>query len=267
MDKVKEAELRITTSPDFYIFTSYVWSSLEDNKMPTGEHSFLPYHRDRLVSAAQAFGWHDVVRFLSGDMGLQRLFTTVDQHLKSLPDTERTTLVKKIKVCVYKDVRFSVESASLSSKGPTNVMSVPTSLSKSALPSSRCTVKLDSEPIIGSLFTSHKTSERRQYDGARRRAGIIHEPPTIAEVLLFNPQKELTECSLSTPYFLRNGRWITPPASSGGLAGVIRRLALERGLCEEHVLHVEDLNHGEQIWISNGVRGFIPAILCLESAA
>ena len=93
------------------------------------------------------------------------------------------------------------------------------------------------------------------YDSARSRAGL-GGPSAEAEVLLVNHKGQIMEGSMTTPYFRREGRWITPPLSSGGQAGTTRRWALEKGLCVEQVIEAEELEDGEDVWISSGVRGF-----------
>jgi 4-amino-4-deoxychorismate lyase len=260
--------LQAAGSSDFYIFTSYLWNNSEDvgrGRSSRGNHYFFPYHRNRLVSTAQAFDWAGVVCFLSGVAGLERLRSIVVEHLKNICESEQPKGARKVKVCVYKDNRVHVESAAVGPTGLMDISSVPPDLTRASSLPPTCIVKLDVEPTTASLFTTHKTSERRVYERARRAADIVHEPPTIAEVLLFNHQDEIMECSLCTPYFHRNGRWVTPPLSSGGNAGVTRRLALEAGLCDEQVVLVESLRQDETIWISNGVRGFIPATVRLYS--
>lgn len=255
----------MAAAPGFHIFTCYAWTSSEgDSTENIDRHSLLPYHRDRLLSAAQAFGWSEVVTFLTGDAGLQRLLSTAEEHLKTISKTPQAHGRRKIKICVCKNNKFGVESNALVPTGSRSIFSLPVFLDKAAPLDRLCTVKLDVETTTPSLFTSHKTSKRDEYDRARRKADISHQPPDIAEVLLFNPNQEVMECSLSTPYFFRDGRWVTPPLCSGGNAGVTRKLALESRLCREQVVFVEDLRNGETFWISNGVRGFLPAILSLD---
>jgi 4-amino-4-deoxychorismate lyase len=251
---------------DFYIFTSYLWENCGNAQHITHSenHYFLPYHRDRLVSAAQTFNWTDVLNLLQGDEGVKRISSVVDEHLMALCDAEQAPAQRKIKVCIYKSTRFHVESTAIALTDLINLSHLPVDLNQGVDRVRHCIVKLDVEPTISSPFTTHKTSERNVYDQARRAADIIYAPATTAEVLLFNPRNEILECSLSTPYFLRNGQWVTPSLSSGGNAGVTRRLAMESGLCEEQVILVESVRHDEAIWISNGVRGFIPAILHLR---
>ena len=264
MEKAEDPVLRVASSASFYIFSSYLWRNHVECPKHCGEHYFLPYHRDRLVSAAEAFGWTSVTTFLGGDGGMERLSGIVMDHLKTVCEEEPVYATRKIKICVYKDNRFQIETAAITPIDSPNVFHLPTDLNKVASSNCRCLVKLDLESTPASLFTSHKTSERTPYDRARGAADITHKSPTVAEVLLFNTHGEITECSISTPYFQRNGRWVTPSLTSGGNAGVTRRLALENGLCEEQTVFVESLCHQEIIWISNGVRGFIPATLHLE---
>ena len=88
--------------------------------------------------------------------------------------------------------------------------------------------------------------------------------PAQSEVLLFNEKREITEASLCTPFFFQRGVWTTPPLSSGGNAGVSRRMALEAGLCVEEVLHIDELVDGQIIWLSNAVRGFMQGKLHLS---
>ena len=268
MERAVGDALDVAASRDFYIFTSYLWSNHLDSQRVThyGNHYYLPYHRDRLVSAAQALGWANVVSFLRGDTGLDRLSSVVEEHLNNVCDAKLTNVKRKIKVCIYRDTRFHVESTTIAPTDAMNIFPLPVDLNQAIPFACRCVVRLDVEPTPTSLFTAHKTSERGPYDRARSTADIVHQPPTNAEILLFNFQNQIMECSLSTPYFRRNGRWVTPPLSSGGHAGVTRRLSLERVFCEEQVVLVESLRHEEAIWISNAVRGFLPATLLLRSS-
>lgn len=67
------------------------------------------------------------------------------------------------------------------------------------------------------------------------------------------------EGSLTTPYFNRNGRWVTPPVwdeDHGGQRGTTRRYAIEQKLCQVEAVSIDSLKNGEKVWISNGVRGF-----------
>ncbi|KKZ62798.1 hypothetical protein EMCG_02841 [[Emmonsia] crescens] len=152
------------------------------------------------------------------------------------------------------------------------------------------TLRIDTQPMTPSLFTRHKTTARDNYTASRMRAGIT-SPHDRTEVLIYNPAGEVMEGSITSVYFRRQQRqslvpsasvsvpertgdspggsyyWVTPPLSSGGNAGTSRRYALAAGLCVEEVVRVEELQEwdGEEgrVWLSNGVRGFVPAVLRL----
>ena len=67
------------------------------------------------------------------------------------------------------------------------------------------------------------------------------------------------EGSITTPFFNRCGRWITPAESCGGNLGTTRRWALKQGLCEEGHIDknsIQKASLGDIVLLSNGVRGF-----------
>lgn len=64
------------------------------------------------------------------------------------------------------------------------------------------------------------------------------------------------EGSITTPYFARKGKWVTPPTAHGGNVGTTRRWALETGLCSEREVLRCDVKVGEVVWLSNGARGW-----------
>ncbi|KAK5117018.1 hypothetical protein LTR62_006739 [Meristemomyces frigidus] len=116
-------------------------------------------------------------------------------------------------------------------------------------------IRLDNLPTQPTHSTAYKTSDRSSYDRARTSAGITSLADKT-EVLLFNPQGEIMDASISTPYFFREGKWVTPAAVCGGQQGTTRRWALETGLCVEAVVGKGSLCEGEVVWLSNAVRGY-----------
>jgi len=120
-------------------------------------------------------------------------------------------------------------------------------------------ILLDVNPTPQSAHTMYKTTHRHHYDTSRSRTLTSHQDPPVEEVLLHNPAGEITEGSLTTPYFFRQGKWVTPPVwldDHGGQRGATRRWALEKHLCVVGAVRVEDVVGGERVWVSNGVRGF-----------
>ena len=135
--------------------------------------------------------------------------------------------------------------------GPTDYMPVENHTFLKAV----YTILLDSEKTEQNAHTNLKTTHRPHYDASRER----HVKSMAEEVLLQNPRGEVTEGSITTPYFYRSGRWVTPPVHEehGGQRGTTRRWALATGICVgEEVVRAESVEDGERVWVSNGVRGF-----------
>ena len=234
----------------------------------------LAYHRDRLAKAAIHFGWQKVVDILQKDIAdLATLFNA------SVPDK---TQPWKLRVGINVDGVWVI---SVQPIAPCSLLRLllPHALSGGGLDgldSPPWSLYVDSRATIPSAFTTHKTSVRDGYTAARARAGILSlQDP--AEVLVVNPDGEIMEGSISTPYFrprlsdatasspdIQDARapteWVTPPLSSGGNAGTTRRYALVYGLCVEQVVRADQLIDGEGCWLSNGVRGFIHAVVVLR---
>ncbi|QDS70955.1 hypothetical protein FKW77_007111 [Venturia effusa] len=143
--------------------------------------------------------------------------------------------------------------------GPTDFQPVPNTKPHSTLKPTY-SILLDSQATPVDSHTIYKTTHRPHYDSSRAR--ILGKDPnaTLAEeVLLYNASRQIMEGSLTTPYFYRQGRWVTPPVwddDHGGQRGTTRRYAIERKLCEVEAVPVDSLVDGEEVWISNGVRGF-----------
>jgi 4-amino-4-deoxychorismate lyase len=143
--------------------------------------------------------------------------------------------------------------------GPTDFQPVPPPKTCSSLKPSY-SILLDSQPTTVDTHTIFKTTHRPHYDSSRSR-NLGQNPSSLLaeEVLLYNTSGQIMEGSLTTPYFHRNGRWVTPPVwedNHGGQRGATRRYALEKKLCTEEAISISSLRNGEKVWISNGVRGF-----------
>ncbi|KAL1985338.1 hypothetical protein VTN96DRAFT_8016 [Rasamsonia emersonii] len=232
----------------------------------------LRYHRDRLLNAAIHFKWPAAIEFLQRD--LDEFTQTLDPFI---PDRTRPW---RLRIVVDSSGSCTVDVHPTTSCPPQSLF-IPSSFQvhTSLSPNFPWRLYVDSQTTTPSAFTTHKTTSRDHYAAARERAGI-RSPQDPLEVLLVNPQGEIMEGSITTPYFRRrcpgvshgvndkehtdNDKWVTPPLSSGGNAGVTRRYALEHGFCVEQVVRAEDLVDGEECWLSNGVRGFIPAVVVLK---
>jgi para-aminobenzoate synthetase / 4-amino-4-deoxychorismate lyase len=104
----------------------------------------------------------------------------------------------------------------------------------------------------------HKTTHRPLYAEAFKAAA----QEGFADVLFCNQREEVTEGAISNLFVKKNGRWYTPPAECGLLAGVYRRHLLEtRTDIEERILYLEDLRHADAIYLANAVRGLRKVVI------
>lgn len=238
----------------------------------------LAHHRDRLLAAAQHFDWPAASTALSSTTGLETLTETLAQTVQdaiaTTPDspTHRppNSTPFRLRILVSPSGTIATEysptpPAPLSQLFPTS-LDAPQAPNEPNNPTRTepWVILLDTQPTPPTPYTTHKTTLRAPYVEARTRAHIPSMASAI-EVLLYNPRGEITEGSLTSVYFFRGGRWVTPAGESGGNLGTTRRWALERGLCVEGCVRVESVRGGERVWVSNGVRGFVRGVVRLPS--
>jgi 4-amino-4-deoxychorismate lyase len=99
----------------------------------------------------------------------------------------------------------------------------------------------------------HKTSKRSVYDAARAE----HPRETIDEVILFNEKDEVCEGTI-TNIFLDDGSGtlLTPPLSSGCLAGILRTSLICSKKARNRRLTLDDLKR-HPFYVGNSLRGLI----------
>jgi para-aminobenzoate synthetase/4-amino-4-deoxychorismate lyase len=104
-----------------------------------------------------------------------------------------------------------------------------------------------------SEFTRFKTTRRAHYD--------VFTPadPAVFDTILWNEDGYVTECTRGNIAVLRDGIWITPPASCGLLAGVGRAGYLAQGRLTEGLISVDELPHVQGLAFINSLRGWIDA--------
>jgi para-aminobenzoate synthetase/4-amino-4-deoxychorismate lyase len=109
------------------------------------------------------------------------------------------------------------------------------------------------------LFLHHKTSIRTRYDAAWRDA----EARGAFDTLFFNERGELTEGGRSNVFVRVDGRWLTPPLSSGILPGVMRAVMLDdpQWHASEAVITRAMLDAADEIVVCNALRGAMKATL------
>jgi para-aminobenzoate synthetase/4-amino-4-deoxychorismate lyase len=123
-------------------------------------------------------------------------------------------------------------------------------------PASPVRVGLAREPVNSAdVFLYHKTTQRSVYESARK--GV----PDCEDVLLWNENREITESCLANIVMEIDGEMVTPPVTSGLLAGTFRAWLIENGIIRERVTLVDDLTRCSKIYLVNSVRKWREAVV------
>lgn len=204
-----------------------VFSLLETLLWEPGEGYFLlEAHLNRLTASAEYFGFR---------LEIDAVREKLRQTAVDLPNREHK-------------VRLILEP-----NGSADCSAVP--LDAAPLPII-ARLKIASTPVSSeNPFLYHKTTNRSLYTEAR--IGL----PAGCEPILWNERGEVTESDTANIVVRLNGRLITPPQSSGLLAGVFRARLIENQLVEEAVVRLEDLGACEEFFLVNSVRRLRPAVL------
>jgi branched-subunit amino acid aminotransferase/4-amino-4-deoxychorismate lyase len=105
----------------------------------------------------------------------------------------------------------------------------------------------------GDPFLYHKTTNRQVYVNAGR--------PDCDDVVLWNPDRQVTESTIANIVVNVDGRKVTPPVTCGLLPGTFRAEQLEAGAIEEGIVTLDDLRAAPEIWLINSVREWWPGRL------
>ena len=255
---------------DFYIFSTFrvdaVLLSDDVHTSLCGGRKYdiylLPFHFDRLkIAAAKVSGFQYPKAMLSPESFEQEIQKAIklsdDEDRMQQPGSHvdaKQAVVRRGKISWWPSGHFDVV---LTPVPPTFPSLVPTSLDTCSVP--MWSAVLDDQPTETNLYTEIKTSHRTTYDRARESAGLNLKSTT--EVLLYNASGEVIDGSITTVYFYRDNKWVTPQC--GGLEGVTRRFALSTGLCSiaSPAVRSDSLRDGETLWLSNAFRGFFAATL------
>jgi len=257
----------VALNEHWYIMTSIRSDPQLYDSLGTTRYYMLSYHQIRMQNAARCFGWHEAEKTFQGDEGFQKLVNALDTFVARSSDKEAmlTSTSYKLRVVMDRTGLFQVSASEVPSISIANLYPKSLSALDSSPGATAWRVFVSPLSTTPTMFTKHKTTHRGIYDEVRNHIpawAVDNRDPgntgIIPEILLVNTQGEIMEGSITTPYFFRNGRWITPPAASGGNIGTTRKWALESGLCVEEVVNLRDVEIGESIWLSNGARGWGP---------
>ncbi len=113
--------------------------------------------------------------------------------------------------------------------------------------------KIDSK----SIFQYHKTSRREVYNEEYDKAVKAGH----YEAIIFNEHNEIAEACRHNIFVKRQGKWYTPPLSAGILDGIERQNFKQKTEAIEKFLTLDQLQHCEEIILTNSVRGEVSVIL------
>jgi branched-subunit amino acid aminotransferase/4-amino-4-deoxychorismate lyase len=102
-------------------------------------------------------------------------------------------------------------------------------------------------------FLFHKTTHRTQQDGERS--------PAFDEVVMWNPDRQITEAITANIVVELDGRAVTPPVECGLLAGTMRAELLAAGEIAEAPITVDQVLAARRIWLVNSVRGWRQGVI------
>jgi 4-amino-4-deoxychorismate lyase len=247
-------------APDFQLFSSLRYDPLlaslpintegwDSNVKDLSPFYVLPFHQDRMLQAAEHFGWKPAADAIRGPLGFAHLLTKLTEAINtqsSTPLKARVLLNYDGSICVESSHAAPVTEANLFPKRiPPPKAAAP--MKVSPLTGGALTVG-DGDAVHGdppmseawdiipdtvrtkpSPYTSYKTTNRDMYIGARERVGIKNMAEKREVLIISEKDGEIMEGSLTSVFFWRDGKWTTPPVSSGGQVGTSRRWALDKG--------------------------------------
>ena len=114
----------------------------------------------------------------------------------------------------------------------------------------RVPIEIDDVPVNpADPFLFHKTTLRTMYEEAAARH------PEAADVILVNPDGEVTESTIANLAVQIKGAWYTPPLSSGLLPGTGRAALLASGELAERAITIEELRAASAVELISSTRG------------
>mmetsp|Transcript_24404 Transcript_24404/g.73045 ORF Transcript_24404/g.73045 Transcript_24404/m.73045 type:complete len:1576 (-) Transcript_24404:1778-6505(-) len=186
---------------------------------------------------------------------------TFDDRVQSAILADCSACDLMIRCTLAADGAFAVATKPLSPCPPRPLFDVP---AKAYDFDNRPVVRLSvsNEHVVHPLdpFSTYKTTRRETYTGTLAKRP--HKEET-SDVLLVNTRGEVTESTIYNVMVRLRGQalWVTPPVSSGLLAGCLRTHLVTSGTIVEGIVTVEALRRAEAVCVMNSVRGIFPATI------
>lgn len=247
-------------------------------------------HRERLIASSKQFNWPTVACLRSSKAWIALLRRAVEGatdplrlrvELRRVPKLHDVNWLHRDDATgppAIEDIDDKIQmmtAVRVFKTPPVDVDTLfpPTLTPDGAYEGELCSVVLDWVPTAASVWNSVKTGHRAAYSRARRRMAKVLSPTgppgeseshpgggMVDEVVLVGDDGQVREGSVTNVYIRRGAGWVTPPVggeSEWGLPGTVRAWALECGLCVEAPVARAEVVVGEDVWVSNAVRGFV----------
>lgn len=106
-------------------------------------------------------------------------------------------------------------------------------------------VRISGTVNSNNLFLYHKVSVRD------------HSPSDVFDEIRLNERGEIAEGTFTNVAIQKDGKFFTPPVSSGMLNGTFRQKMIRQNLMSEKVLYPDDLKNADKIFCMNSLRKMV----------
>ncbi len=258
-------KFQITTTVRYEsgLLSSQTSQGYNANKFMTMDDFYLlASQQDKLMNAAKTFNWPvQLIELYSGTRGLQILFAKLLLHIH---EDKKADGPLQVLIALAEDGTLEIRSSPALMPGLLFPMDLSYRTSEFSVKASDGLYKRI--PVRVTIDDQVSLSSGTLWPPSMRNASF-DEAPTTHERLIVSQYNEVVQGKFTTPYFFRNGVWVTPAYSGVIAESVTRRYALENGLCKEGIVLKSSLKDGDQCWLSDGVRGFFQGTIFLYRSA
>jgi para-aminobenzoate synthetase/4-amino-4-deoxychorismate lyase len=213
-----------------------------------------------LQNQAEPLGLFETIRIEGGrpchlDMHLDRISQSAKELEIKFDSNKAISLIQE--ACSQFDTKLVYRlRLDLSAEG---LLSVKTAVIQSLQPGpvlwASDLLTMDATMSSSDRLLSHKVTRRKLYD----QAWLAAEKLGAFDALFLNEQGFVTEGGRSNVFIKKNGRWLTPPLTSGCLPGVMRSIVLKDAkyqAVEQNIARTDVLS-AEEVIFTNALRGIV----------
>lgn len=217
--------------PDFTLFETILWQ-------PESGYWLLQSHLKRLESSARFFKF-------SYDPG-------VIEETLSKEESYFDNFCRRVRLVLRKDGRVFLKTVSCD---PPAMSALSVDLQRQKRSDLPLVDFSDRVTDTDSPWCFHKTTLREIYDQEYKKA----QQQGLFELFFCNEAGEVTEGCISNIIICQQGRYLTPPVSSGLLPGVMREKLMGDGsvVMVEQILTKDMVKSADAIFVCNSVRGVV----------